>query len=97
MTKQHKEEKKMLRKETKNSKGLIIQKGEKLKLYKLCKKYNITILYEELFEDNNDYYMWGINDNGIALIGTVLLNYLSSNNQIIFKSLDEFESYLKKI
>lgn len=61
----------------------------------MCIKYNIPISYLELFNNDNYYYLWGINKNGIGLIGTVIMNYWSTNNGMVFNSLDELEEYLK--
>lgn len=76
--------------------GLVIRKGEKGKLYEICIKYGIPITYPNLFDDEIHYILWGISENGIGLIGTVIMNYLSENNGTIFQSLDELEEYLKK-
>ncbi|MBQ2891832.1 MAG: hypothetical protein IJE45_02950 [Bacilli bacterium] len=48
-----------------------------------------------MFKNDNYYYLWGISKNGIGLIGTVIMNYLSTNNGMVFNSLDELEEYLK--
>lgn len=76
--------------------GLFLKEGEKERLYKICIKYGIPISYPSLFIDNKHYYLWGISDKGIGLIGTIIMNYLSENNGTIFQSLDELEEYLKK-
>ena len=80
---------------TKTLCGLFLKQGEKDKLYKLCVKYDININYPNLFLDDVHYYLWGIINNGIGLIGTVIMNYLSENGGTIFHSLDELENYLK--
>lgn len=73
--------------------GLCLKKGEKRRLYELCIKHHITITYPELFDDDTHYYLWGISENGIGLIGTIIMNYLECNG-IIFNSLDELEKHL---
>ena len=75
--------------------GLYLKKGEKSKLYNLCIKYGIPITYPSLFVDDTHYYLWGIRENSIGLIGTVIMNFLSESNGTIFQSLDELEDYLK--
>lgn len=75
--------------------GLCLKKGEKSKLYEICIKYNIPIIYPELFSDDTHYYLWGIRKTGIGLMGTIIMNYLEENNGTIFHSLYELEEYLK--
>lgn len=75
--------------------GLLLKKGEKNRLYDICVKYGIEITYPKLFADDTHYYLWGIRENSIGLIGTVIMNYLSESNGTIFQSLDELEDYLK--
>lgn len=76
--------------------GLFLKVGEKHKLYNICIKYNIVITYPNLFSDDTHYYLWGISENGIGLISTIIMNYLEINNGIIFQSLNELEEYLNK-
>ena len=45
---------------TKSLKGLVLNEGEKSKLYDICIKYNVPITYPSLFEDYAHYYLWGI-------------------------------------
>ena len=77
--------------------GLVLKEGEKGRLYEICIKYGIPITYPSLFEDDTHYYLWGISKNGIGLIGTIIMNYLSNNNGKIFNSLNEFEEYLERM
>lgn len=77
--------------------GLVLKQGEKGRLYEICIKYGIPINYPSLFEDDVNYYLWGVSKNGIGLIGTIIMNYLSENNGKIFHNLEELEEYLKKI
>ena len=76
--------------------GLYLEKGEKNRLYNICIKYGIHIMYPRLFEDDTHYYLWGIGRKGIGLISTVIMNYLSNKDGIIFQSLDDLEQYLIK-
>lgn len=76
--------------------GLCLKEGEKGKLYEICIKYGIPINYPSLFEDYKHYYLWGISTEVIELVGTIIMDYLSQSNEIIFHSLDELEEYLKK-
>lgn len=39
--------------------GLVLQEGEKGRLYDICVKYNILITYQDLFSDDTHYYLWG--------------------------------------
>lgn len=75
--------------------GLVLNEGEKSKLYNICIKYEIPITYPSLFTDDKHYYLWGISRNGIGLVGTVVMNGLKANNGRIIESLDELEDYLK--
>lgn len=76
--------------------GLYLKKGEKDKLYEICIKYNIAITYSSLFENDAHYYLWCISENGIGLCSTIIMNYLSENNGIIIKSLEQLEKYLRE-
>lgn len=76
--------------------GLVLKKGEKRRLYEICIKNNIPITYPSIFNDDTHYYLWGISKEGIGLVGTIIMNYLSENNGTIFNSLDELENYLKE-
>lgn len=76
--------------------GLFLKNGEKNRLHQICIKYEIPIKYPNLFSDDTHYSLWGISENGIGLIGTIIMNYLQENNGTIFNSLDELEEYLKR-
>ena len=40
--------------------GLVLNKGEREELYKLCIEYKIPILYPSLFKsDEPHHYLWG--------------------------------------
>ncbi len=76
--------------------GLYLKEGEKTRLYEICIKHNVPITYPKLFADDNHYYLWGIKKGkSIGLISTVIMNYLSENNETIFYTLEELEEYLK--
>ena len=72
--------------------GLVIGNGEKHKLKELCLKYNVPIIYEELFNDDYDYHLWGFNEKGIGLISTIIIK----NLVVVLHNLNEFEEYLLK-
>ena len=77
--------------------GLVLKEGEKGRLYEIWIKYGIPITYPSLFEDDAHYYLWGISKNGIGLIETIIMNFLSNNNGKIFNSLNDFEEYLERM
>ena len=59
---------------------LVLYKGEKEELYKLCIEYKIPILYPRLFKsDEPHHYLWGFNKDGIALVGTIIMRRLTKN------------------
>lgn len=70
--------------------GLVIKDNEKQELRKICLKYGLPILYEEVFEDGLPHYLWAFNKNGIALIGTYIIQRLP----LVLHGLKEFEDYL---
>ena len=76
--------------------GLVLEKGEKKRLYEICIKYGIPISYPDLFTDNADYYLWGIHKTGVGLVGTIIMHHLKQSNGTIFHSLDELEEYLRE-
>lgn len=76
--------------------GLVLKKGEKGRLYEICIEYGFSIKYPDLFSDDTHYNLWGIRDNSIGLIGTVIMNYIEENKGVIFYSLDELEAYLRR-
>lgn len=76
--------------------GLVLYKGEREELYKLCIECKIPILYPRLF--NNDephHYLWGFNKNGIALVGTIIMKSLFKTRRVLH-GIKELESFLKK-
>lgn len=71
--------------------GLVIKDNEKQELRKICLKYGLPILYEEApFEDDLPHYLWAFNEDGIALIGTYIIQRLP----LVLHGLKEFEDYL---
>ena len=75
---------------------LVLYKGEREELYKLCIEYKIPILYPRLFKsDEPHHYLWGFNKNGIALVGTIIMRSLSKNRRVLH-GIKELESFLKK-
>ena len=76
--------------------GLMLNKGEREELYKLCIEYKIPILYRRLFKsDEPHHYLWGFNKNGIALVGTIIMRSLSKKRRVLY-GIKELESFLKK-
>jgi len=71
--------------------GLIIRKGEKQKLHKLCFAYNIPIPYPNLFENKKHYALWALSNEGIGLTGTVIMSHLDT----VLHGVDELEAYLQ--
>lgn len=51
---------------------IISTKEERNQLYDLCVKYNIPILYPELFKEKKVHHLWGISKSGAGLVGTVI-------------------------
>lgn len=76
--------------------GLFLKQGEKQRLYEICINHSIPIKYPDLFDNDNNYYFWGIRKEGIGLISIVIMNYLNDNYGTVFHSLDELEEYLNK-
>ena len=76
--------------------GLVLYKGEREELYKICLEYKIPILYPRLFKgDEPHHYLWGFNKNGIGLVGTIIMRSLSKNCRVLH-GIKELESFLKK-
>ncbi|MCR4661386.1 MAG: hypothetical protein K5765_05205 [Clostridia bacterium] len=73
--------------------GLVINDGEKSALHNLCVKYNIPITYPELFSDSTEYNLWGINNDGIGLLGTFMMNKLPKDK--IIHGVKELELYIQ--
>lgn len=60
----------------------------------MCIKHQIPIFYPELFENENEYHLWGISQDGIGQIGTIIMQNLAKEK--IFHSLSELEDFLNK-
>lgn len=75
--------------------GLVIGSNQKQQLKELCIRYNILLTYPELFDDEDEYCLWGISKNGVGLIGTVIMRHLCKSNKTIFHGLDELEQALQ--
>ncbi len=89
-------EKEIMKDELEVSCGLEIKKGEKKRLLEICNKYGIPITYPRLFDDDNDYILWGISNKSVGLLGVVVMNQFLELGRKIFYSLDELEEYLVK-
>ena len=75
--------------------GLLLNKGERDELYNLCVEFNIPILYPNLFsKDEPHHYLWGFNQDGIALLGTYIMRDLSKKNRV-FHNIKEMKNFLK--
>lgn len=72
---------------------IISTKKERNQLYDLCVKYNIPILYPELFEEKKIYNLWGISKSGIGLVGTIIAKHISKS--YIFHSIEELKKLIK--
>ena len=72
--------------------GLVIEGNEKQNLKEICIKYKIPLLFEELFEDNNEYHLWAFNRSEIGLVGVQIM----MNIKLIIHGLFDFENYIKK-
>lgn len=72
---------------------VISTREERDQLKALCIKHNIPLTYPELFEEENIQPLWGINSDGIGLVGTAVARF-TPKNQIIY-SLDKLEQILK--
>jgi len=68
---------------------VISTREERDQLKALCIKHNIPLTYPELFEEENIQHLWGINNDGIGLVGTVIARYTPKDH--IIHSLEELE------
>lgn len=73
---------------------IISTKEERNQLYDLCVKYNIPILYPELFIEKKIYNLWGISKSGIGLVGTAIAR--NTKKDMIFHSLYSLEEAIQK-
>lgn len=67
---------------------------ERNQLHDLCVKYNIPVLYPELFKQKKIQNLWGVSKTGIGLVGTVVAR--STPKERVLHSLNELENVLKK-
>lgn len=73
---------------------VISTREERDQLKALCIKHNIPLTYPELFEEENIQPLWGINSDGVGLVGTVIARYTSKNQ--IFHSIDDLENAIER-
>lgn len=74
---------------------IISTKEERNQLYDLCVKYNIPILYPELFKEKKVHNLWGISKTVIGLVGTVIAR--NTDKDKIFHSIDSLEEQIQKV
>ena len=70
--------------------GLVINDGEKDKLYQICIEYSIPILYPSLFKDDKNHHLWAFSKRGIGLAGTCIM----MNLDLVLHGIDELRMYL---
>ncbi len=70
---------------------LVLEDGNKKGLYDLCKRYCIDMPYEDLFFDNNQYYLFAINDSKIGLCPTIV----AKNSKKTIHGLEELTYFLQ--
>ena len=69
---------------------IVLKDGNKKGLYELCKKYNIGMPYEEIFNDDYEYHLFVISNNQIGLCSTIV----AKNSKKIIHGLEELEYLL---
>lgn len=74
---------------------IISTKKERKQLYDLCVKYNIPILYPELFKEKKIYNLWGISKSGIGLVGTAIVRSVPNNK--IIHSINELHNVVNNL
>lgn len=74
---------------------IISTKEERNQLYDLCVKYNIPILYPELFKEKKVHHLWGISKSGVGLVGTVIAR--NTDKDKIFHSIHSLEEQIQKV
>jgi len=72
---------------------VISTREERDQLKALCIKHNIPLTYPELFEEENIQPLWGISNDGIGLVGTVIARYTPKDH--IIHSFEELEERIK--
>lgn len=74
---------------------IISAKEERSQLYDLCVKYNIPILYPELFKEKKVQNLWGISKTGVGLVGTAIARSVPNNR--IIHSINELQNILNNL
>lgn len=59
---------------------IISNKRERNHLYELCVKYNIPILYPELFKEKKLHRLWGVSKTGVGLVATMVIRNTSEDH-----------------
>lgn len=73
---------------------VISTKEERNQLHDLCVKYNVPIIYPDLFKEKKVHRLWGISQSGIGLIGTVIARNTAKDH--IIYSLDKLEKIIRE-
>lgn len=71
---------------------VISTREERDQLKALCIKHNIPLTYPELFEEENIQPLWGISNDGIGLVGTVIARNAPKDH--IIRSIEELDNIL---
>ena len=74
-----------------NEAVVVLEDGNKKGLYELCKKYNIGMPFEEIFLDDNKYYLFLICNFEIGLCSTII----AKNSKKIIHGLEELTYLLQ--
>lgn len=74
---------------------IISSKKERDELKDLCIKSNIPLTYPNLFNEKRVHSLWGINKNGIGLVGTVIARHTPKDH--IVYSTNELAKIISKI
>lgn len=76
---------------------LLPENESKFVLKEICDRFGIEFTYPELLDDDVHYYRWLISDQGIGLVGNiVLLNEFTNKKRTdkVFRSLTQLEDFL---
>ena len=71
---------------------VISTREERDQLKALCIQHNIPLTYPELFEEENIQPLWGISNDGIGLVGTVIASNAPKDH--IIRSIEELDNIL---
>lgn len=74
---------------------VISTREERDQLKALCIKYNIPLTYPGLFEEENIQHLWGINNDGIGLVGTVIASNAPKDH--IIRSIEELNKIFAQL